>query len=424
MSGSVAVLGAGVAGSAAALAAARAGARVTVVDGGAGASTLWTGAVDPVLAGAEPSADVLDLGRRLGVALEAGAIVTSSGLVRPVGGHEAAILDLLPLLKSGTVAVVRCERPGWDADALVRTAGVGLVAIDATVLRLADERMVPDADFASRHDEPARLEWLSDRLREAIARARRPIRALLLPPCLGSATSRAGELSEMVHVPCGEVTAMPGGPAGLRFEGARDRALATARITMIAGRAVSVAHVSDRWRVELEGGTLEADAVVLATGGLVGGGLAYEPSDAMPGSVLPAAARVAFRSTVEAPVRIGARGRPLDLPGTLFGLPPESIAWPFARDALMDRVGVLSDASGRVASGVQGLLAAGEVVADRPRSWLSALEGGARAGTAAAAVASATSATSANDGATGAEDALRGSAARPSSRAPAPASQP
>ena len=36
------------------------------------------------------------------------------------------------------------------------------------------------------------------------------------------------DLSRLVGVPCGEATGMPGGPAGLRFERARDRALAAA----------------------------------------------------------------------------------------------------------------------------------------------------------------------------------------------------
>ncbi|MDP9036791.1 MAG: FAD-binding protein, partial [Myxococcota bacterium] len=52
------VVGAGVAGTAAALAAAWAGARVTVVDAGAGASTLSTGAIDDIpwqSASAKPS---------------------------------------------------------------------------------------------------------------------------------------------------------------------------------------------------------------------------------------------------------------------------------------------------------------------------------------------------------------------------------
>jgi hypothetical protein len=90
---------------------------------------------------------------------------------------------------------------------------------------------------------------------------------------------------------------------------------------------------------------------------------------------------------------LGAHGRPHEAPGTLFGVPPEAIAWPFAQDPLMDRVGVLCDEQGRVrmpqGNGRQlgesdGLYAAGEITADAPRTWLSALESGVRAGSAAA----------------------------------------
>jgi hypothetical protein len=102
---------------------------------------------------------------------------------------------------------------------------------------------------------------------------------------------------------------------------------------------------------------------------------------------------------------LGAHGRPLDLPGSLFGVAPESLAWPLARDghATMDRVGVLCDEHGRVAA---GLYAAGELVADAPRTWLAALESGARAGAAAA------------------RDVVRAPGARPASAGEAPASRP
>ncbi len=400
---SVVIVGAGVAGAGAALAAARAGARVTIVDGAAGASALWTGAID---AGSPPSDEASAAAQALGVVLGESAIVTSAGLVRKVGGREAAVLDLLPLLRDRTVGVVRCERPAWDGGALVRTAGAGMTSVDATVLRLGDERVVPDAEFAARHDEPDRLGWLADRLRHALQRAQGGVHALLLPPSLGLERSRAEELSRLVGVPCGEATGMPGGPAGLRFERARDRALAAAGVTVVTGRVESVVTQPgnpERWSVRLGDRALDADVVILAAGGLLGGGLEYQPSEAMLAAALPPSARPVFRCTIEAPVRIGAHGRPLDVPGSMFGVAPESIAWPLSRDALMDRVGVLCDDSGRVAA---RLYAAGELVADAPRTWLRALESGVRAGLAAA------------------REAVRAPAARPSSPARAPASRP
>ncbi len=122
---------------------------------------------------------------------------------------------------------------------------------------------------------------------------------------------------------------------------------------------------------------------MLATGGLLAGGIEYAPSESVLASALPPFARVPFRLglALECSFALGARGRALELPGSLFGAAPESLAWPFVRDATMDRVGLLVAAEGRVAA---GLYAAGELVADAPRTWLQALESGARAGAAAA----------------------------------------
>jgi hypothetical protein len=53
-------------------------------------------------------------------------------------------------------------------------------------------------------------------------------------------------------------------------------------------------------------------------------------------------------------------------------------------DALLDHVGIATDEDGRVTAGGPGLFAAGELVADRPRTWLDALATGARAGVLAA----------------------------------------
>jgi len=124
--------------------------------------------------------------------------------------------------------------------------------------------------------------------------------------------------------------------------------------------------------------------VVLAAGGLLGGGLEYAPSEAMLAAALPRGARAPLRATLDGPLTLGAHGRPLEAPGSLFGLAPEQIAWPFAPDGLLSRAGVLVGDDGRCATAPQGLFAAGEIVADAPRTWLIALVGGAVAGAAAA----------------------------------------
>jgi glycerol-3-phosphate dehydrogenase subunit B len=395
----VVVVGAGAAGTGAAIASARAGSFVTVVSGGSGATTLAPGALDfhawtdrrrgRVALDAETLATCseLDIFR-----LEPALLLTTAGLVRPAAGRDAALLDL-GRLQAGLVVVPRSDHAGWDAAALAKTwsesneareRGLSFAPIDAHLLRMNDERVIAEADVAARHDDPARISWLAERLREAIARAAvASVRAVVLPPWLGVEAPRAASLTERVGLPCGEALGLPGGPAGLRFERARDRALRASSVAVLRTRARSVERHGSGWRVELEQGEpLACDAVVLAAGGLVGGGLAYTPSHAILAGPLPPQPRPTFASTVAAPVRVGSSGAERPLPGSLHGEPPELIAWPFVTDAAMDRVGVLADAQGAV-PGQRGLFAAGEMAADLPRTWLASFASGVRAGRAA-----------------------------------------
>jgi glycerol-3-phosphate dehydrogenase subunit B len=387
----VAVIGGGVAGTAAALVARRTATSIGMFDGGVGASTLATGAID-LEAWDEPhepsplSRDatfLLDALAAYVVPPRGAALATTSGVVRPARGHDAALLDVGPIADR-RIGVVRCARPGWDADALAHTWGFG--AIDAALLRFADESALPDADFAARHDDPARLDWLADRLREAIAGGGWD--ALVLPPSLGVERARADALSKRVGVPCGEALALPGGPPGLRFERARDRAMARMGAARLSARVVRVQPVGTQWRITTEDGReTQAQAVVLATGGLVGGGIAYAPSEAVLATALPPGAAPPFRLTVEAPARVGARGRPFDTPGSLFGVAPEHLVEGGRSDAILARAGVLVGVDGAVLATdgtPRGLFAAGELVADAPRTWLAALESGAASGAAAA----------------------------------------
>jgi glycerol-3-phosphate dehydrogenase subunit B len=385
----VLVVGAGAAGTAAALVAARPGVRVTVVDGGTGASTLATGAVDALPwqdPGAEPTCvdpsarEVLD---RLGshvVPQDGAMLLSTSGIARPAAGHDAALLDVRALAKK-PIGVVCCDRPGWDGAALGRAWGRNYTPLEAVVVRHVGERVLPDADFAMRHDDESRLGWLADRLREAMARSGRQVAALVLPPCLGVERARARQLSELVGVPCGEPIAAPGGPSGLRFERARDRALAAALVERRSSRVERIVKHEDGWDVVLEDGTVSSsDEVVLAMGGLIGGGIEYCPAESVAASAVPPSPRLPFRLTIDAPATLGAYGQALGVPSTLFGAEPESIAWPFVRDGLMQRVGVLVDPEGRSA---QGLLIAGDLRADRPRTWLDSFATGLAAGAAA-----------------------------------------
>ena len=364
-----------------------------VVDGGTGASTLATGAIDltpwqPGAASADAlPANVKTLLETLGgyVVPEGGArILTTAGVVRPARGHDAALLDVARL-GQGRVAIVSCRRPGWHAGTLARAWGAAFEKLEAGVLRYTDEETIPDADFSARHDDETRLGWLAERLREALARASGRWEAIVLPPALGIDRPRAEALSLQVGVPCGEAMSLPGGPSGLRFERARDRALLANGAQRVRSRALAVERVAGWWRVAVEDEqAFEAQAIVVATGGLLGGGLAYTPSDATLATALPPAPGLPFRLTFGGSLLpLGANGRPLELPGSVFGFAPERIAGSVARHRVIDRVGVLTDGDTGVRA-ASGAFAAGEVVADSPRTWLWALTAGARAGALAA----------------------------------------
>lgn len=399
---SVVVIGGGIAGTAAALAARRAGAEVTIALGGAGASTLSSGALDltrwdgPTSAPAAldaQSMSVLDALDAFTIPASGALLATVAGIVRPARGADRALLDLAAL-PAGVVLVPKSDHQGWDATTLARgwnharlarERSLQFCSVDAQITRFVDERMLVDAELAARHDDPARIAWLAERLKEAIARAAcADVVAVLLPSWLGFERSCAAALRASLGIPCGEAIGMPGGPSGFRFERARTRALVAAEIATVRGRVTKIAHTGT-WRVSLEeGAPLSADRVIVAAGGLIGGGIAYEPSAAILAGAIPPHARPTFACTIEGPLAIGLRGHSKPMPGSLFGEPPESLAWPFTDDPALDRAGILTGNEGRVASSPEGLYAAGDAAADRPRTWLAALEGGARAGHAAA----------------------------------------
>jgi hypothetical protein len=390
------VVGAGIAGTAAALTAARAGATVSLVASGSGASRLASGALDREPWDAEsPGAPLGEMECEVLHALggfvvpKGGALVaTVAGILRPALAIDASLLDLAPL-HDGEVLLPSALLPSWDAEALARAYSeapeaiarrLTFVARPVTLVHELAEHELPDADMAVLHDEPERLAWLAARLAAAIG-GNKPI-AILLPPWLGVEQSRAKTLTAQLSLPCGETVTGLAGPSGLRFERARDRALAAAGVERSSGRVVGLTCEEGSWSAKLESGeTLgPVDAVVLAVGGLVGGGLDYCPSGAVLATELPPAPGPLLRATIDAPLVVGMRGLPLETPASLFGAAPESHAWPFVEDSVLEHAGVLADRDGRVRGAPSGLFAAGDFVADRARTWLEALSVGTRAG--------------------------------------------
>ncbi len=379
MSKSVVVIGSGAAGTAATIAAHAAGATVTMVRGRTGASSLTSGALD---------GDLGDIGegtRAIVAALELHALVpctlaTSAGTIRSAAGRDASLANLDDA--KGPVLVARVAHHAWDGDALAAAYAEldprGFVARDIGLVLHTEERSMSHGELASRHDEPARLARAAERIRDALGQGG-TFSAVLLPPWLGARAPRARELSALASIPCGEVLAPIDGPAGLRFNAARDRWLQNASITTHADRATRVATSKDGLTVELaRGERLACDAVVLATGGVLAGGIAYTPGDATPARAVPPPASAPFQLSYEAPVVLGRDGRPLLVPGSVFGVAPESLMWP-GGDGL-ERVGIL--AKGLVAGA--HVFACGDALEGRARTVLAAFATGAAAGRAAA----------------------------------------
>jgi glycerol-3-phosphate dehydrogenase subunit B len=325
----VVILGGGAAGTSAAIAARAAGADVTVVLGRTGATSLTSGALDgpddapeSMASSARAVAAALELH-----VVEPCAIATSDGTIRTARGRDASLADLSNV--KGAVLVAHVGHVAWDAAAIA--AGLAesdprFAARDVGLVLHTDERAMSHAELAARHDDPTRLARAAERIRAALAEGGE-FSAVLLPPWLGVSAPRARELSALVGIPCGEALVAIDGPAGLRFEHARDRWLQNASIPALKDRATRVRTTESCCTVELAGAdALEADAVVLATGGVLAGGILYTPQQT-------------FSLAYDAPVSLGLSGRPLLAPGSVFGLAPESLTWP-AGDAL-ERIGIL-----------------------------------------------------------------------------------
>jgi glycine/D-amino acid oxidase-like deaminating enzyme len=374
----VAVIGAGAAGVAAAWTAARAGADVSVVHGRAGATALYSGALDrvpwesgDVPSESEPELDAL--AKALGVwtlGARERRVATPAGVLRPAGGIDVALLDLAEL-GGRRVAVADVERDDWSAPALARSLSDTAWARAARVefycvpvpLSRGGERRIGVYDFARMHDEPSRADALVEALRRIGAAD-----GWLVGPWLGIEPETVKRIRAALGRPIGETTSPPGGPAGARFERARDRLLESLGVELVHGAVERVEPNGRGWTLLVAGGEpIEADAVVIAVGGVAAGGVELERPR------LGHRGGAGFRLSLGAPVPFELDGNELDAASTLHGVDFEALGL-----GALERVGVASD--GPRVVGQTTLFVAGDVVAARPRTVLEA----ARAGIAAA----------------------------------------
>jgi anaerobic glycerol-3-phosphate dehydrogenase len=401
------VIGAGAAGTAAAWRARQAGADVTVLSAASGSTSLYSGALD---------LDVWEQHGSLPLAAQLSAfatalgcwtlpktgcrVATRAGIVRPAAGHDSALLDLAPL-RGRRIAVADVERDDWDgpliAKALAgsewsRQTGTQFELVRLPLLQAGFERRISPADFAAMQDGEER----GSRMAEALVRVKSGFDAFLLGPWLGLLPQTAGRVRRVLGLPVGETTSLPGGPAGARFDQARDQLLEKlgavvkhARVTAVRERAGGVSI-----DVEAPNGpnpsaeSLDADVVLLAPGGVAAGGIR------LTGNVLE---RAGFALSFAAPVRFELDGRELDGLSSLYGFDAQKLGMP-----ALERVGITTvgqsgrrpaaahetvgqsgrrpaaahETGGEQVLGSERLLAAGDVVAGRPRTVLEAVRAG------------------------------------------------
>jgi hypothetical protein len=335
----------------------------------AGATALGSGALDLspwTEATAEPvPEEVTEFCEALGiwrVAAEGARIVTKAGLVRKAQGFDRALLDLAPLAGK-RIAVADIERDDWDAPLLARSVQQSawatqteteFVAVRVELMREPHERRIAAHDFAQLLDNPERLDGFVSELESS-----GEFDAWLTGPWLGIEPSVVESVRARLPVPIGETTSLPGGPAGARFELARTRLLQRAGIEERKLEVLEVERADGRWRLSVAAGEyFTADGIVLALGGLVSGGIVLDQADRQ-------AKHGGFRVSVAAPLDVFVRGHASDSVASLHGF-----------DFTEYGLAVLSKVGALPRDGVEALRVAGDLMAGRPNTALSAVYSG------------------------------------------------
>jgi glycine/D-amino acid oxidase-like deaminating enzyme len=254
----VLVIGMGAAGVAAARAAHEHGARVAVVSAGHGATALTSGLVwgharDPLSHWGPPALRV------------GGRYATVSGwITADARGALASLLDL-SALAPGMLAVIDLPtHPSWSARSIAQTLGARVVTarFDSEETFLAT---------AARLDTEGIAEGLAVALRADCAGCV----GVLFPPVLGLRRDDVAQrFAHILGVPVGETAGGVGDPPGVRLERAIRRWLPE---EVLVRRAHATVKLGARPSVALSDGvSVRTRTVVLATGGLSGGGLVFD----------------------------------------------------------------------------------------------------------------------------------------------------
>ncbi len=403
---SVLVIGSGLAGLAAAFSARKCGADVHVFHRGPGASCMMSGAIDRGDAfgtSAKPFSaspqEVANFVQELGLwRLDAKGVLvaTAYGALREASGCDRAVLDLtLGTLRK--VAIPRLFRSRWNADLLARSwtqdpwaseRGVRFEAVDLGVLASTSLHELADADLAAHLDD---AEYRAKAC-EVMRTHTEGFDAVLLGPWLGLEGNTAERAHGMLGKPIGESLSPVGsGVAGFRYERARDRLFERVGVQVHDANVTAVRLTSDGVVLDCAGKSqpVVGKCVVIACGGLVGGGLVSGASEWEECGEVPSRAKPSLTLSFKAPLGLCANGKRVESVGSLQGPNLEDYAWPATMDApylLMDAGVAHRDLNALDGEGqpVPNVFVAGDILSDYPHAALIAIESGLRAGARAA----------------------------------------
>lgn len=321
----VLVVGSGMAGVIAALSAARAGAKVTVVRRAFGATALSSGAIDvaadvsapggdlaahlqPVQAAAEELARVRPLHPyatlraslpRLSEALSFAQrhldpliapstgnnllLPTPLGTVKPTAlaqrsmteGDLAALPDRLAVLSFPLLAThdARLIADGLRRAAAALGRKLEPVVVEVPLLRELEDPLRSPFELAARLEAPGALTRFAALLREALPSG---VALALVPPLFGRTQPRLLEaVSAEAGVRLVETVATTPSLPGVRLQEALDHALVAAGITVLEAELQAAAFAGGPFALS-DGKVVPAEAVVLATGKYIGGGIVRE----------------------------------------------------------------------------------------------------------------------------------------------------
>ncbi|HLV20862.1 MAG TPA: hypothetical protein VKZ49_08265 [Polyangiaceae bacterium] len=370
----VAVIGAGVAGVACVWALCRRGIEVIAFDDRAGSSALSSGALDarPVGTVAPISAELMAFAQGFeawSLTTDERWIATAAGVIREVRGIDTGLLDLAPLA-GGRIGVADLGVPAFDAETLARalSAASWAVATRTRFVRVELDLVAAEAPSLADFDLARRFE--ADPPRSELVRALAGVKDVdgwLVGPWLGTSPHAVASLRASLPIPIGEITSSVGGPAGARFEAARDRLLSALGTLRVARRVISVQPRRPGWEITASGpnGALEqlvADEVVLAIGGVAGGGITVGAG----GALLD---RARFGTSVGLEVDFELDGRNIDRVSSLHGIDVQALGV-----SALERIGI-AHTGGRV-RGCDGIYLAGDVVPGAARTLLGAAQSG------------------------------------------------